>query len=72
MTNLVPSRFAESSSENEKSFNVTEADLLRWIRVLLPALNLALRKAREVFSGDPATTLRVSFSNLQRHSSASA
>ncbi|KAG0630355.1 hypothetical protein M758_1G172400 [Ceratodon purpureus] len=38
---------------------VTEADFLGWIRFALPAINLALKKAREVFSGDPATTLRV-------------
>lgn len=47
------------SSGQIKAGLVTEADLLGWIRFTLPAINLALRKAREVFSGDPATTLRV-------------
>jgi hypothetical protein len=50
---------AAESSEQSKSGRVTEADLLGWIRFVLPAINLALKKAREVFSGDPATTLRV-------------
>lgn len=38
---------------------MTESDLLGWIRLILPAVNLALKKASEVFSGDPATTLKV-------------
>lgn len=42
-----------------KGGQVTEADLIGLIRFTLPAINLALKKAREVFSGDPLTTLRV-------------
>lgn len=37
----------------------TEADIVRWIRIFLPAINLVLMKTRQVFSGDPATTLKV-------------
>jgi hypothetical protein len=37
----------------------TEADIVRWIRIFLPAINLVLTKTRQVFSGDPATTLKV-------------
>jgi len=37
----------------------TEADIARWIHIFLPAINLVLTKTRQVFSGDPATTLKV-------------
>jgi hypothetical protein len=37
----------------------TEADIVQWIRIFLPAINLALMKTRQVFSGEPATTLKV-------------
>jgi hypothetical protein len=37
----------------------TEADIVRWISIFLPAINLVLMKTRQVFSGDPATTLKV-------------
>lgn len=49
----------QSISGNVDSSQVTESDLLGWIRLILPAVNLALKKASEVFSGDPATTLKV-------------
>jgi len=50
-----------------KAGQVTEADLLGWIRFTLPAVNLALKKGREVFSGDPSTTLRVKEFNDFHH-----
>ncbi|CAM6021044.1 unnamed protein product [Sphagnum balticum] len=37
----------------------TEADIVQWIRIFLPAINLVLMKTRQVFSGEPATTLKV-------------
>lgn len=37
----------------------TEEDVLRVIRVVLPALNLAICKTRKLFSGEPSTTLKV-------------
>lgn len=56
---------AQSVSGNVDSSQVTESDLLGWIRLILPAVNLALKKASQVFSGDPATTLKVrSFCSL--------
>ncbi|KAL9244494.1 hypothetical protein vseg_018266 [Gypsophila vaccaria] len=36
-----------------------EDDILKLIRVVLPALNLAISKARELFSGEPSMTLKV-------------
>lgn len=52
-------RAPELLTRQSKGGQVTEADLIGLIRFTLPAINLALKKAREVFSGDPLTTLRV-------------
>ncbi|CAK9871949.1 unnamed protein product [Sphagnum jensenii] len=53
--------FLSSSSRQsaELQQQVTEEDILRCIRVVLPAINLAFNKSGELFSGDPATTLKV-------------
>ncbi|XP_024391708.1 uncharacterized protein [Physcomitrium patens] len=50
---------AQSSGGQINSSEVTEADFLGLIQFVLPTINLALNKSREIFSGDPATTLRV-------------
>lgn len=50
---------AQSRSGQLKSSGVTEADFLGLIRFVLPTINLTLTKSGEVFSGDPAITLRV-------------
>lgn len=39
--------------------SLKEDDLMRVIRVLLPALNLVISKTRELFSGEPSMTLKV-------------
>jgi hypothetical protein len=57
-------RLPAESNEQSKSGQVIEADLLGWIRFVLPAINLALKKARGFFFGDPATTLRVKSSRF--------
>jgi hypothetical protein len=53
--------FLSSSSRQsaELQQQLTEEDILRCIRVVLPVINLAFNKSGEVFSGDPATTLKV-------------
>lgn len=38
---------------------LTEEDVLRVVRVVLPGLNLAICKIRKLFSGEPSTTLKV-------------
>lgn len=54
-----PRSVAQSSGGQINSSEVTEADFLGLIQFVLPTINLALNKSREIFSGDPATTLRV-------------
>ncbi|KAL7608588.1 hypothetical protein Lser_V15G11022 [Lactuca serriola] len=47
------------SSENKRKLKLKEDDILKAARVILPALNLVISKAREVFSGEPSMTLKV-------------
>ncbi|CAK9225553.1 unnamed protein product [Sphagnum troendelagicum] len=56
---FVPGSAAELSEDINEGYCTTEADIVRWIHTFLPAVNLALEKARQIFSGDPATTLKV-------------
>eukprot|EP00249_Psilotum_nudum_P009444 c21941_g1_i1 orf=440-2173(-) len=42
-----------------KSFEMDEADAVKIIRVILPALNIALSKLSQLFSGEPVMTLKV-------------
>lgn len=53
--------FLSSSSRQSAKLQqqVTEEDILRCIRVVLPVINLAFNKSGKLFSGDPATTLKV-------------
>jgi len=47
---------------------LAEEDILRVIRVVLPALNLAICKTRKLFSGEPSTTLKVTILlNMTKH-----
>lgn len=39
--------------------SLKEDDILRVIKVILPALNLVISKTRELFSGEPSMTLKV-------------
>ncbi|XP_021733340.1 reticulon-like protein B17 isoform X2 [Chenopodium quinoa] len=48
----------ESTPRNVE-VSLKEDDILRAIRVLLPALNLVISKTRELFSGEPSMTLKV-------------
>lgn len=46
----------DTSSTN---YELCEADVLRVIRVILPPVNALFAKIRELFSGDPSTTLKL-------------
>ncbi|KAF9663150.1 hypothetical protein SADUNF_Sadunf17G0008500 [Salix dunnii] len=48
-----------NSVENLRKFKLTEDDILRVGRLILPATNLAISKTRELFSGEPSMTLKV-------------
>ncbi|XP_022748925.1 reticulon-like protein B18 [Durio zibethinus] len=45
--------------EKRNEFKLREEDLLRLTRPMLPSTNLAISKMRELFSGEPSTTLKV-------------
>lgn len=45
----------------KREFQLTEDDILRMGRLILPAANLAISKTRDLFSGEPAMTLKVCF-----------
>ncbi|PSS05691.1 Reticulon-like protein [Actinidia chinensis var. chinensis] len=45
--------------ENKLEYKLKEDDILRAARVILPTLNLAISKTRELFSGEPTMTLKV-------------
>ncbi|XP_010555105.1 PREDICTED: reticulon-like protein B18 isoform X2 [Tarenaya hassleriana] len=47
------------SQETKRGFCVGEQDILRIARRVLPATNLAISKMRELFSGEPLMTLKV-------------
>ncbi|CAH1414617.1 unnamed protein product [Lactuca virosa] len=49
------------SSESKRKLKLKEDDILKAARVILPALNLVISKAREVFSGEPSMTLKHHF-----------
>ncbi|XP_071907118.1 reticulon-like protein B17 isoform X2 [Coffea arabica] len=44
---------------NNREFKLKDEDILRVGRLILPAANLAISKTRELFSGEPAMTLKV-------------
>ncbi|KAL5861025.1 hypothetical protein ACOSQ4_002321 [Xanthoceras sorbifolium] len=48
-----------NNDEKRREFKLKEEDILRLGRVILPATNLAISKTRELFSGEPSTTLKV-------------
>jgi len=41
-----------------------EDDILRLAKLILPALNFAFSKSRELFSGEPSMTLKVILATL--------
>lgn len=47
------------NAESKREIKLTEDDIVKAARVVLPAANLAIRKTRELFSGDPSITLKV-------------
>nr|XP_043607695.1 reticulon-like protein B17 [Erigeron canadensis] len=55
-SNMIAQR---NGTENKRDIKLKEDDILRAARVVLPALNFAISKARELFSGDPSMTLKV-------------
>ncbi|KAK4342324.1 hypothetical protein RND71_038140 [Anisodus tanguticus] len=52
-------RQRDGSTEVKREFHLTEDDILRKGRLILPAANLAISKTREIFSGEPAMTLKL-------------
>ncbi|KAF3658014.1 DNA-binding family protein [Capsicum annuum] len=61
---LVVSFFSRSIRQRDGrevkcEFQLTEDDILRMGRLILPAANLAISKTRELFSGEPAMTLKL-------------
>ncbi|KAL9380316.1 hypothetical protein Peur_025973 [Populus x canadensis] len=48
-----------NSVEKLRKFKLTEEDILRVGRLILPAANLAILKTRDLFSGEPSMTLKV-------------
>ncbi|KAL8461217.1 hypothetical protein ACS0TY_032619 [Phlomoides rotata] len=47
------------TTEIKREFKLNEDDILRVGRLILPAANLVISKARKIFSGEPAMTLKV-------------
>ncbi|KAK4714388.1 hypothetical protein R3W88_020295 [Solanum pinnatisectum] len=61
---LVVSFFSHSirqrdGREMKREYQLTEDDILRMGRLILPAANLAILKTRDLFSGEPAMTLKL-------------
>lgn len=46
-------------NETRSEFKLTEEDILKVGRLILPAANLLVAKTRRVFSGEPSMTLKV-------------
>ncbi|KAK1437990.1 hypothetical protein QVD17_03791 [Tagetes erecta] len=55
-SNMIAQR---NGTENKRKLKLKEDDILRGARVVLPALNLAISKAGELFSGEPSMTLKM-------------
>ncbi|KAL3647115.1 hypothetical protein CASFOL_008083 [Castilleja foliolosa] len=51
--------YRDATEETKREFKLTDDDILRVGRLILPAANLAISKMRRVFSGEPAMTLKV-------------
>ncbi|XP_020576417.1 reticulon-like protein B18 [Phalaenopsis equestris] len=52
-------RKIKQDKEKTRKLQLTEEDVLRIIRVVLPVVNAALSKSEETFSGEPLMTLKV-------------
>ncbi|OWM91070.1 hypothetical protein CDL15_Pgr023403 [Punica granatum] len=48
-----------NNAEKRRDLRLREEDILRAARLILPAANLTISKTRELFSGEPSTTLKV-------------
>jgi hypothetical protein len=57
--------------EGGRSFQLTEQDVLRASRAVLPIANSMISTAQVIFSGEPSMTLRVSLKFGSRSSSKS-
>ncbi|XP_022002841.1 reticulon-like protein B17 isoform X2 [Helianthus annuus] len=56
ISNMIAQR---NGIESKRELKLKEEDILRAARVILPAVNFAISKARKLFSGQPSTTLKV-------------
>ena len=45
---------------NERSFQLTEEDVLHASQVVFPIVNVMISRAQVIFSGEPSMTLKVS------------
>ena len=66
---LAPSEFwygyiYRNNGEKRREFMLKDEDILRFGRVILPACNLTISKTRELFSGEPSMTLKVTINVL--------
>ncbi|KAL5573565.1 hypothetical protein UlMin_023162 [Ulmus minor] len=48
-----------NNNENNRELKLKEEDILRVAKVILPFINLAISKTRELFSGEPSMTLKI-------------
>ncbi|KAF7840723.1 reticulon-like protein B17 [Senna tora] len=51
--------FQRNQTKKKSEAKLKEDDILRLAKLILPALNLATSKTRDIFSGEPSTTLKV-------------
>jgi len=53
--------YRQQQKQRGGNFKLTEEDILRVARLILPMANAALAKSQEVFSGEPLMTVKASF-----------
>lgn len=51
--------FRDQAEQRSYYGKLKEEDILRPAKLILPALNFAISKTRELFSGEPSMTLKV-------------
>ncbi|CAN8273565.1 unnamed protein product [Cochlearia groenlandica] len=59
LTNTIRQRVTEEEEVARREFKMSEEDVLRIARRILPLTNLAISKTNELFSGEPGMTLKV-------------
>lgn len=59
LSNLFELQTNRNGTVTKREVRLKEDDILRAARVVLPAVNFTISKARELFSGEPSMTLKV-------------